>query len=321
MAKVKLSNMLLGQNKSVIFSILTGCNCTCNTCDIWKKPNKAVSKEQGFKIIKNAKQNKVSFMSFSGGEPLLHPNLVDFVKYAKDLGMYTHVVSNGSVCTDKNMAELKKAGLDLLGISLDTMDAKLYNKSRGHKGLFNKVVNAVELSKKHKISVNINTLINKHNWNKLPELVDYINNKLGIAWMFCYPTLSPNKQYFSKSSDLLNITKDQLLKALNDLLYLKSQNDNILNSKLCIEESIKYTKGEKTIECRAGRDVYFIDWNGKVYSCFNLSDKNLNKSNTWSKRELYCNNCYLTCFREPSLYYYKWVALTNIGHLIKLYTY
>lgn len=57
-------------------------------------------------------------VSFTGGEPLLHPNICDLITYAKQKGRVSTLVTNGWFLEDK-VEELCRTRLDLLSVSVD----------------------------------------------------------------------------------------------------------------------------------------------------------------------------------------------------------
>ena len=59
-------------------------------------------------------------VGFFGGEPLLRKDLFKLIKYATDKGMATRVTTNGLLLSEKNVLKLKKAGLSMLNVSIDS---------------------------------------------------------------------------------------------------------------------------------------------------------------------------------------------------------
>jgi len=81
--------------------------------------------ELGMKAIKEAADLGAKWVSITGGEPLLEPEITqNYVKYATGLGMSTEIVTNGFWAETKKAAiktldALKVQGLDILNLSLD----------------------------------------------------------------------------------------------------------------------------------------------------------------------------------------------------------
>jgi len=57
-----------------------------------------------------------------GGEPLMHPDIVEVVRQAKSLGFEgVCIVTNAFLLTKEMASDLKKAGLDALTVSIDSI--------------------------------------------------------------------------------------------------------------------------------------------------------------------------------------------------------
>jgi len=66
----------------------------------------------------------ISEVTLTGwGEPLLHPKIVEMVKYAKEKGKWVSLTSNGSLLTENLAKQLTQAGLDSISISIDDIKA------------------------------------------------------------------------------------------------------------------------------------------------------------------------------------------------------
>lgn len=61
-----------------------------------------------------------------GGEPMLHPNAVELLCYAKSVGCKIGLITNGSAFTEKKSIQLLKAGVDMIEFSVDACDAGTY---------------------------------------------------------------------------------------------------------------------------------------------------------------------------------------------------
>ena len=55
------------------------CNAACGFCDIWEKPSPYVTMEQVRENLQALKRLKVRVIDFTGGEPLLHRELHQFL--------------------------------------------------------------------------------------------------------------------------------------------------------------------------------------------------------------------------------------------------
>jgi pyruvate-formate lyase-activating enzyme len=86
-----------------------------------------------------------SLRLFGWGEPLLHPDLVEMVGYAKDRGVgITNLITNGLQLNPEVSRGLIRSGLDVLEVSLDALSRESYHAVRGNPEHFDQVVRNIE---------------------------------------------------------------------------------------------------------------------------------------------------------------------------------
>jgi MoaA/NifB/PqqE/SkfB family radical SAM enzyme len=64
----------------------------------------------------------LSVLTFSGGEPTLHPDLDDLVRRVRARGMMAGLITNGFLLNEDRIRRLNRAGLDYLQISIDNVE-------------------------------------------------------------------------------------------------------------------------------------------------------------------------------------------------------
>lgn len=77
-----------------------------------------LEKEEWIRIIKNAKNNGITAITFTGGEVLQYKDWFEVVKFAKENNMTVTLLTNG-VLWDKDIIEKSKIYIDEVQISLD----------------------------------------------------------------------------------------------------------------------------------------------------------------------------------------------------------
>ncbi len=109
------------------------CNARCRFCDLWKKRR---YRETGDCSIEDVATNLaalrkigIEFIDFTGGEPLLHPDLPDMLKMAKAHLFRTSVTTNCLLYPER--AKELKGLVDLLHFSLDSMNNNQHDELRG----------------------------------------------------------------------------------------------------------------------------------------------------------------------------------------------
>ncbi len=109
----------------------TGCNFRCTMCQV-SSPNfqsKNMEIETFQKIIRENKQLiKIKLQGM--GEPLVNKYLFDMIKFAKEFGVGTEIISNGSLLNEKNINFLLDNKLSKLTISIDGATKKTFESIR-----------------------------------------------------------------------------------------------------------------------------------------------------------------------------------------------
>ena len=72
-------------------------------------------------LIEDIARAGFQIMIFSGGEPLLRPDIFDLIHHAREVGLRPVLGTNGTLLTLETARALKDAGLMAAGISLDSL--------------------------------------------------------------------------------------------------------------------------------------------------------------------------------------------------------
>lgn len=155
----------------LVFHITGRCNLECEYCYANKYSKyDDISLDKIKDLLNQAKSLGTRNVIFSGGEPLLHPNIFEILEYAHNLSFMNHITSNGTLINDSNANKLKKYETDLT-ISLDGSSSKINDSIRGE-GTFKKGINAVKILKKNDIYTSLRMTLMKSNMN---DVENYLN--------------------------------------------------------------------------------------------------------------------------------------------------
>ncbi|TYZ06799.1 radical SAM protein [Hymenobacter lutimineralis] len=105
------------------------CNARCSFCDIWEKPSPYIQLEDVARNLRDLKALGVSVVDFTGGEPLLHRQIHEFVGLAHDMGFITTLTTNCLLYP--KYAEKLRGKVDMLHFSLDASEKEVHDKGRG----------------------------------------------------------------------------------------------------------------------------------------------------------------------------------------------
>jgi MoaA/NifB/PqqE/SkfB family radical SAM enzyme len=98
------------------------CNIDCGYCNEYDKVSKPVPTAEMLARIDKLVDLGSSVIAFSGGEPMLHPDLDLLIARIRARGRIAGLITNGYLLSPKRIQELNAAGLDYLQISIDNVE-------------------------------------------------------------------------------------------------------------------------------------------------------------------------------------------------------
>jgi MoaA/NifB/PqqE/SkfB family radical SAM enzyme len=275
-------------------------------CDMWRQEKTRISLQDARRVIDFLRDNHFLAVYFTGGEPTLHPNLSEIVRYASGLGMFTSVTSNGT-SSRKLISELKRSGLNMLSVSLDHWDATICENIRRFKGIQKRQEATIRFAKKIGLSVYALSYLNPYLLRDggIERMAGYVNRELGVPLGICYPTDCEANSYRLGGEISEGHANGDANGALIKLLEMKRRGGySIANPHQYITDTLRFNRGERPEHyCKGGEFVVYIDWKTNVYPCF-LKPKMFNIASGEAPKFLEnvaCDQCVINCFREPSL--------------------
>lgn len=98
------------------------CNLSCVYCNEYDSVSKPVPIDMMLRRVDLLASLGTSTVTFSGGEPLLHPELPSMIERARGHGMFVTLITNGYLLSPELIGRLGRAGLDHLQISIDNVE-------------------------------------------------------------------------------------------------------------------------------------------------------------------------------------------------------
>src|SRR5579884_1648278 len=97
------------------------CNLSCTYCNEYDNYSKPVPKDVMFSRLDKLSELGTTIITFSGGEPLLHPELDELIAHVRGNGALACMITNGYLLTPERVKRLNDAGLDHMQISIDNV--------------------------------------------------------------------------------------------------------------------------------------------------------------------------------------------------------
>ena len=127
---------------TIYFYLTKGCNLRCRHC--WITP-KFQGDDQSYpslapdlfrSILEQAKPLGLSSLKFTGGEPLIHPQITELLDHVQTENLPLAVETNGVACTPELAGKIRACKDPFVSVSLDGADAETHEWVRGVKGCF-----------------------------------------------------------------------------------------------------------------------------------------------------------------------------------------
>lgn len=251
---------------STSFIITNRCNSRCTYCNSYNITSEEMSTQEIFQMIDEFSALGIKRIGFTGGEPLLREDMGSIISYGHRKGITTTLFSNG-VLVPRKIQDLNH--LDLLLLSLDG-PPQIHDSTRGMKGAFDHVLNAIGAAHEVRLPVWINAVITKDNVNHLPFLVDFaLKNRVKVMFMpvFNY-TLTAKQDTINE----LSAGEESFKIAIHNLIAHKKRGSPIVNSISYFQYILRNWPDSNNLPCKAGFNFCAVGPNGMVYPCHYLID-------------------------------------------------
>jgi radical SAM protein with 4Fe4S-binding SPASM domain len=152
----------------VAWEITRRCNSQCAHCSSNSGPELddagEVSTAEAVGIINQLADANVRVLAFSGGEPLLRPDLLSLIAHANNRGLVTNICTNGALVDDGMARQLKEAGLKSVTVSLDGACAQTHDNMRRYPGLFDLTVKAIRalVGQHHRVGISFTPTVSNY---------------------------------------------------------------------------------------------------------------------------------------------------------------
>lgn len=175
----------------VAWQITNECNLACLHCIEESGPGKAfadeLDAEMVFAVIDQMMDHEVPYLSFSGGEPMLHPLFFDMVERVCRRGAQLKIETNGHFLSPENCARLRDLGVKAVQVSLDGATAATFGRMRV-RGEFDRTIDGLRNLRAAAVPIEINFSPATFNIHEASAIVD-LAHELGAASFYSGRTM------------------------------------------------------------------------------------------------------------------------------------
>ena len=257
----------------VSWNTTNACNMYCDHCyrDAGCKAEEELSTAEAKTLLEQIARAGFKIMIFSGGEPLMRPDIVELVAYAASLGLRPVFGTNGTLITLEMAQKLKAAGAMGMGISLDSMDREKHNAFRKFPGAWEGAVQGMRNCRAAGLPFQIHTTVMEWNNHELEDLTDFAVAEGAVAHHFFFLVPTGRAKTIEAESLRAEAYEDTLTRIMK-----KQQEVEIELKPTCAPQFLRIAAqmGLKTRfrrGCLAGTAYCIISPRGKVQPCAYLN--------------------------------------------------
>ncbi|OGP69586.1 MAG: 12,18-didecarboxysiroheme deacetylase [Deltaproteobacteria bacterium RBG_13_58_19] len=269
----------------VVWNVTRQCNLKCRHCYAHAGAAAApdeLTHAEGLALIQNFKDFGVPVVLFSGGEPLMRPDLFDLVAATVAAGRRAVISTNGTLITREMAKRLQGLGLSYVGISLDGL-APTHDHFRGQPGAFAAALTGVRHCQEAGLKVGLRFTLSRLNFQEVPAIFDLVEEyqipricfyhlvytgrgsqlldqalthteTRGLLDLICDRT----RRLFDRGRQVEVLTVDN--HADGPYIYLKLLKEDPERA-ASVLELLQMNEGNNS-----GRGIGCINWNGEVYA-------------------------------------------------------
>jgi MoaA/NifB/PqqE/SkfB family radical SAM enzyme len=187
-------------------SIINSCNLRCQGCWVDVEEKDSIDLGALNRTIEDAKRHGNAFFGILGGEPFMHPGLLDLLAAHPDC--YFQIFTNGQFITEKVAKRLREVGNATPLISIEGREV-VSDERRGKKDVFNKTIRGLENCLREKLLTGVATSVCQTNIDELLTedwLRQLIQRGVHYVWYHTYRPVGP------KMNAQLALRPDQLVR-------------------------------------------------------------------------------------------------------------
>ncbi|MDQ6989490.1 MAG: radical SAM/SPASM domain-containing protein, partial [Mariprofundaceae bacterium] len=182
---LSLKNFMMGSGLGMFFIEMTAkCNEKCVHCYADSHPERTeiLSIEEIKKALDNAAELGNPLVQFTGGDPFIHPDLLEAVQHASQLNFRgVEIYTNGLLLSAERLAQFLPYR-PRFAFSVYSHDPKTHDEITQVPGSFERTMRGIKRAVDSGLVVRANAVIMKQNQGHERPLQHYLHEEIGIPW-------------------------------------------------------------------------------------------------------------------------------------------
>lgn len=255
--------MLYDVSLEILQKCLNNClHCSSNSCH----NSKAILRLDTIKqIIDDIECLGAKRLCLSGGEPFLHPDIIEIIEYATQKGLILDIYSSGIVgeynleksISKAMLLECKKRGLNRIMFNVQAADPVVYDAIMNTKGKYDLLIQSMVNAKECQIDTEIHFVPMKQNYSQIANVVR-LAEQLEVCCV-SFLRLVPHGRAKDNKEKIM-LSDDELRSVQKELYRIKEMGEKV-------RIGLPLSNADVETKCHAVREKLYIKFDGSVYGC------------------------------------------------------
>lgn len=179
---------------TIAWEVTRACAFACVHCraDAQRRRDpRELTTEEGFRLIDRFAAFGDPILVFTGGDPMMRPDLFDWIAYASQAGLRCSLTPTATgLPTAERLRQAQAAGIRRIALSLDAPTPEVHDAFRRVAGSWERTMRILRNAQEVGLSAQINTTVARHNLPLLPDMVPFVEQVGAVQWslFFLVPT-------------------------------------------------------------------------------------------------------------------------------------
>src|SRR5258707_9835243 len=159
---------------AVLLELTHRCPLQCPYCSNPVELDRAgseLSTEEWKKVLTELAEMGVLQIHFSGGEPTARKDLVELVRHASDVGLYSNLITSAVLLTRERLSALADAGLCHVQISFQGNEPAVADRVAGLKNAHDKKIEVARWTRELDLPLTVNAVMHRQNLHQLSNII------------------------------------------------------------------------------------------------------------------------------------------------------
>jgi heme b synthase len=169
----------------IAWEVTRSCNLACKHCraEAHLEPYEGeLDTAEAKALIDTFPEVGSPIIIFTGGDPMMRPDVYELIRYATDKGLRCVMSPNGTLITPETAVMIREAGVKRCSISIDGPDAAGHDEFRGVPGAFDASMRGIQCLKDVGLEFQINTTVTRANLGSFKQIFELCERLGASAW-------------------------------------------------------------------------------------------------------------------------------------------